>query len=358
MSPNEGFDDALLSAPVARFMTSDTLTCRADRAVHEVARSMGDRRVGAVVVVDDRESIAGIFTERDLLMRVVAAGRDARDVRVGDVMTPGVQTVEATARTEHVWKLFDHHGFRHVPLTSSGKLAGMVSMRDLHRLRLRRIEALLDEEARALKQARDMLTLSTDDRTRELMKVNQRLEELALTDELTGIYNYRYFMRHLHAEYARAERYRSPLCLVFIDVDRFKAVNDRHGHVVGDYVLRHVAGLLRNIVEGPRLVARLRKSDIVARYGGEEFAVLLPVTDASGGAVVAERLRHLVESTPATPVGGVNLTVTISLGVCASPEHAHDADSLLRLADEAVYRAKAAGRNRVEMAHVPEPAHV
>lgn len=348
-TPNTLRDDPLLSAAVARFMATDVLTCRPDQVVCKVARSMSDRRVGAIVALDERHSIAGIFTERDLLLRVVAPGLDPARARVGDVMTWGVETVESTAPSERVWELFDERGFRHVPVTASGKLVGLVSMRDMHRLRLRRIQALLDEEARALLQAHEMLTLSSDERTQELLKVNQRLEELALTDELTGLYNHRYFMRQLHAEHSRAQRHRSSLCLIFIDVDHFKVVNDRYGHMMGDDVLRHVSGLLRNVVEGSRVVARLRKSDIVARYGGEEFAVLLPVTAASGGAVVAERLRSLVAAS-ALATNGHDVTVTISLGVAAFPEHARDPDNLLRVADEALYRAKAGGRNRVELA--------
>lgn len=353
MSAGAPPDDPLLAAPVARFMAGDVLTCRPDQIVHEVVRAMGDRRVGAVVVLDEREAMVGIFTERDLLLHVVAPGLVPAETQVGQVMTRGVTTVESTAQTGQVWELLENHGFRHLPVTTSGKLVGVVSMRDVNRLRLRRCEALLDEETRALRQARDMLTLSSDERTRELLKVNQRLEELALTDELTGLYNHRYFMRQLQAEHARAVRHRLPLCLIFADIDRFKAVNDQYGHSTGDLVLRHVSGLFRNIVEGPKLVARLRKSDIVARYGGEEFVVLLPMTDAMGGAVVAERLRELVASTPAAIAGGAKLAITISVGVAAFAEHARDPDSLLRQADQAMYSAKTNGRNRVEIASAP-----
>jgi diguanylate cyclase (GGDEF)-like protein/PAS domain S-box-containing protein len=157
------------------------------------------------------------------------------------------------------------------------------------------------------------------------------LARLAATDELSGLANYRTFRDRLSMEGERAKRHGRPLSLVLLDVDHFKAINDRHGHGVGDRVLVELAR---------RLTAQVRDGDLVARVGGEEFALLLPETDAAGALTTAERIREAVAQVPFDVVG----TVTISVGVC-SVEESGGADSLVLLADTALYWAKNSGRN-------------
>ncbi len=173
-----------------------------------------------------------------------------------------------------------------------------------------------------------------------------RLVQSGLTDALTGWSNRRYLEARLHEEIARCRRERAPLACLMIDVDHFKAVNDRYGHLVGDDVLRGVARRIGNEVRG---------SDVAARYGGEEFVILLPATEAQAGGVLAERIRAVVADRPFELGGGREpLRVTVSIGVAhLDPEAAGAADAGARLiasADAALYEAKAAGRNRVVLA--------
>jgi diguanylate cyclase (GGDEF)-like protein/PAS domain S-box-containing protein len=165
----------------------------------------------------------------------------------------------------------------------------------------------------------------------ENAEAREMLATLASTDELTGLANYRTFHERLGSEVERAQRHGRELSLIVIDIDIFKAINDEHGHPVGDAVLAEVAG---------RLAGQGRDSDLLARVGGEEFAWLLPETDAASAVAVAERARHTIADDPFELAG----TVTISAGVC-SLEDGAGAESLLRFADAALYSAKNGGRN-------------
>ncbi len=171
----------------------------------------------------------------------------------------------------------------------------------------------------------------------QLAEENSYLQEAAITDHLTGLYNHNHFYLHLDEDFMRASRYRTPLSLIMMDIDHFKSINDTHGHRAGDMVLRDLARLVKNAV---------RKSDVLARYGGEEFAMILPNTDLKGAADEAERLRKMVEAYRfrAFP----DIRVTMSLGVAAYPHKAiASSGDLVSRADEALYRAKHGGRNRV-----------
>jgi diguanylate cyclase (GGDEF)-like protein len=169
------------------------------------------------------------------------------------------------------------------------------------------------------------------------------LEQLAITDGLTRVFNHRYFRLRLDQEIRRARRYQLPLSLLMIDVDHFKAINDRCGHETGNRILIEVAGILRR---------NMRETEIVTRYGGEEFALILPQTRAEDALVPAERVRRLVEEHPFAPTDGTPLSVTISVGVAGYPEHAAAPEELLQQADAALYAAKEEGRNRVRIARV------
>jgi two-component system cell cycle response regulator len=166
--------------------------------------------------------------------------------------------------------------------------------------------------------------------------------EMALIDPLTGMYNQRYLMRHLRGLLEGGQR--RELAVLMVDVDHFKSVNDDYGHAVGDSALKAIADALR---------ANTRAFDSLARYGGEEFVVVMPGTDTDAAMQAAERLRTAVEQTPFACSAVRWSRLTISIGVASSPEHGATPETLLRAADLALYAAKRAGRNRVEVAVEP-----
>jgi diguanylate cyclase (GGDEF)-like protein len=171
----------------------------------------------------------------------------------------------------------------------------------------------------------------------QLERAMVSVRESARRDALTGVFNRRCFEERLSEEYYRTRRYGAPLSLVMLDIDHFKRVNDVHGHLAGDEVLRVIAA---------RISEAVRMSDVFARYGGEEFGLILPQTEMPGALAVAEKLRELVAVAP-VPYKDARLDITISCGVAqAAAEHA-TYEELIRLADAALYRAKQAGRNRV-----------
>lgn len=170
---------------------------------------------------------------------------------------------------------------------------------------------------------------------------NERLERLAITDGLTGLYNHRHFRENLQQEFERASRYKLPLSCLIFDVDNFKKLNDTYGHLVGDKVLKEIA---------TRTLKCVRKSDLVARYGGEEFVVIMPQTGAEGAAVEAERIRAIIDDTPFSEVPEEH-PVSVSGGVSVlDHENMLNAEDLLRAADQALYEAKRSGKNRVVVA--------
>lgn len=170
------------------------------------------------------------------------------------------------------------------------------------------------------------------------MSVKQTIE-LAVTDALTGLNNRRYLDNHLKILFARAAARSRPLSLCLIDIDRFKLVNDTYGHDAGDDVLREFSARIRSTVRG---------ADLACRYGGEEFVVVMPDTDAAAAAAVAERLRAIIEKTPFVLKGaGTAISLTASFGLSCSTGDADTPEQLLKQADQALYKAKAEGRNRV-----------
>ncbi len=171
-------------------------------------------------------------------------------------------------------------------------------------------------------------------------RYHEEIYQLATHDTLTELYNRRHFIDLAEKEISRALRHERALSLCIIDVDLFKPVNDRFGHISGDEVLRQIAAVVRDHVRG---------EDIAARIGGEEFSVLLPECDAATGAVFAERLRKAVADTTFAP-GGEPQRITVSIGVAALSPSRQTWQTLMAAADAALYRAKDSGRNRVAVA--------
>ncbi|MCK9903579.1 diguanylate cyclase [Frankia sp. Cpl3] len=183
------------------------------------------------------------------------------------------------------------------------------------------------------------------ERTEELAAANRRLEQLSITDPLTGLANRRHLDEILDIEWHRAQRQTTPIALAMIDIDHFKSYNDHFGHAAGDRCLQRVAACL---------AASTRDTDLTARYGGEEFAAVMPGADTGAASRIAHRLRsavaELTESHPLT----TNQIVTVSIGIVSIvPTPKEEVKALVELADSALYRAKSGGRNRVEVTHPP-----
>lgn len=225
-------------------------------------------------------------------------------------------------------------GFRSlvaVPLKAEGKIVGILYVDDFRPRKFSSREVNLMGLLGALAAS-----------AVEKVLMLERAEEMAVTDELTKVYNHRYFARTLLTELKRAERHNEQVGLCMIDVDHFKKFNDTHGHLKGNAVLIEIARIMR---------IAMRETDIVARYGGEEFAVILPKTNKEHATALANRLREAVEEVKfqgaeLQPLG----KLTVSIGVATYPEDSDTADSvsdIIELADQALYLSKADGRNRV-----------
>ncbi|HEY5506787.1 MAG TPA: GGDEF domain-containing protein [Coriobacteriia bacterium] len=197
-----------------------------------------------------------------------------------------------------------------------------------------RLEGLMAEDRLLLTAVANDLTIAVENS--ELYKLTKRM---AITDELTGLNNYRFMLQRLDDEIERARRFGRNLSLLMLDADDFKLHNDTHGHVAGDAALSELAVAMQHAV---------RDIDVVCRYGGEEFAILLPETDADGAFVAAEKVREAVANHQFPDADGRKTErLTVSIGLSTFPRPAADREELLRQADDALYVAKRSGRNRV-----------
>ena len=176
--------------------------------------------------------------------------------------------------------------------------------------------------------------------TSVLMEQKEDSERKAIMDQLTGCFNRRYFETRMDEELSLAKRFRNKMCLIMLDIDHFKNVNDTYGHQAGDTVLTEVVETAKGCLRG---------ADYLCRYGGEEFAVVMPETSVEEAFEVAERMRKLIEE-HAFYGGNTLINVTISLGVSEYPEHAIIKEKLIEKADEALYAAKNSGRNNTKTA--------
>lgn len=177
------------------------------------------------------------------------------------------------------------------------------------------------------------------------LAISEKLSTIVIREELTGLYNRSYIRQRLQEEFYRSRRYVHPLSLLMIDVDGFKAINDKYGHAIGDHVLRSFADLIKQ---------EIRQSDIPARYGGEEFLIIMPETSSEAAFYAAERLRQKVSSFRFEVGSHKDETIqfTISIGICSFPQYGRNPKELISLADVAMYQAKNEGKNKVAVYRV------
>jgi diguanylate cyclase (GGDEF)-like protein len=253
------------------------------------------------------------------------------------------QRVQALHRQGREWLGLDDAGIEGVLGTVAEAIGPMAQVFDVPMPDAADIPAVLAEA----KDALVTLTLQSQQQVAQMAVCNEELREAAEHDPLTGLSNRRALQRRLDEEFRRADRFLRPLSVLFVDVDHFKAINDTFGHDVGDEVLSRLGRILQWACRG---------SDVVARYGGEEFVCLLPETHPHSAASLAENLRQAVESAEFSHDGCV-FPVTVSIGLAGLSRDCHvtGGEQLLLMADQALYRAKNRGRNRVELSKPATP---
>jgi diguanylate cyclase (GGDEF)-like protein len=309
-------------------------------STHDLSRILGV--ILETAVTETRSAAGAIYVVqdgRDELVLRAAQGLQDRGARLGDVVAVGAGVtgsvavtgeavrgrVGSTAPTASAEEPRATEVIS-VPLRSSGGVLGVLNIYDRDDGRpydegdLETIRTFASQAAVAL----------------DNVLLHQEAQRLSITDGLTGLRNDRYFQQAIGRETDRAVRFGRPLGLLMLDLDEFKAVNDTHGHQVGDAVLTEVADRVR---------AEVREVDVVARYGGEEFAVILPETDRAGAEHIAGRICERVRARP-MHAAGREVRLTVSIGVALLPDDGSTPSSLVRAADLALYAAKAEGRDR------------
>ena len=283
--------------------------CAATGAVSGVVLLLSD---GVLTGADVRVPLGDGLVGSVALSGVARRGRVDRD---GPVLAPG----EPACRT-----------YMAVPFSAPDSVRGVLALYD------RLGEDEFDDT--------DLVTLRTFAGQAaiavENVRVHQEAQRLSHTDPLTGLYNYRSLTDSLRREVERANRFGHRLCVLALDLDRFKDVNDSYGHAAGDAVLVEFAKRVRAVI---------REVDLAFRQGGEEFVVILPETDGPGGVTVAQRLGAAIRSAPVV-VPPISVPVSVSIGIAVFPEHGSSGPAVLEIADQALYAAKAAGRNTYRLA--------
>jgi diguanylate cyclase (GGDEF)-like protein len=294
---------------VGAHMSRAVVTIPPETPLIEACRLMAERRIGCVVVASGPEPL-GLVSERDVVRRF--ARRQGLSVPVSQVMNrPLLTTVPGEPVLDALERMRDHHIRRLVVVDERGALVGIITQTDILEASSRR---LVDLAGRHVKMA-----------------------EAARRDELTGLFNRRAFNNFFQIELGRTRRYGGLMAMVMFDLDHFKKVNDRYGHDAGDHVLREFTRILR---------ANCREVDIPARYGGEEFLVLMPALGTRAAALFAERIRRELAAAEMRH-GEHNFRLTVSAGVCKWSKAADSLTAMHKLADQALYKAKNSGRNRV-----------
>ena len=297
---------------VRDYMNKTVLTMPPAGNLLESCRLMKDTGLGCVLVVDDCKPV-GMITESTVVRQVASGVSFSKPVSA--IMRKPVISIRPDEPVIRALELMRSRHIRRLPVVDRGRLIGIVTQTDL-------LEASLRMLNRSMVRERD-------------------LSEIVHKDELTGLFNRRYFKTAFHREFERTRRFGGLLALIMLDIDHFKTVNDQYGHSAGDKVLQAFSAIIRN---------NSRPVDIVARYGGEEFAVLLPGLGTRAGHLAAERIRKCVED-HSFDTGTEAIKMTISAGVCKLTGRSANITDMIDEADKHLYKAKASGRNKVMVAY-------
>lgn len=308
-------------------MTVKVATVDPETPLVEVAMQMTQSRLSCVVVVEHDHPIA-VITERDMT-RVASQllnGDTSKSLR--DVMSPGLITLNVDASCNEAVELAREKRIRRMIIVDDdGKLAGVATQSDL-----------LRAHAQDLEFQKTNLEIAVTERTQELHKLNERLMELAHIDPMLDIGNRRSMDEELVKISERAQRYNRPYSVALIDVDNFKKYNDNYGHQMGDIALVKVAAALKKAV---------RNEDSVFRYGGEEFLVILPELGVEGAVIAGEHMRIAIEALQIEHEFATNGILTASFGIAEETIQSPSIKAVIERADNALYVAKANGRNQV-----------
>jgi diguanylate cyclase (GGDEF)-like protein len=300
-------------------------------AIHKAAAGLMPAEAFTIIRYDDESHLCQAVYLVDRRGRIITPSAPASSSLSTKVIETGrslyIQDTLDSDLTKDVTHFGDPEMVRSVlavPMRLRGNVVGMLSAQSY------RPDAYSEEDPYLLEMLAAYAAIALDNST-----LFQSIQQLAITDPLTGIFNRRQLFELGHREFQRAKRFKRPISVMMIDIDRFKSVNDQFSHATGDAVLRQLADLLKSSV---------REFDIVGRYGGEEFVVILPETDLSAAVEIAERLRWQILTT----FNASSLpSITVSIGVSSSQTNPQDLDTLIHNADNAMYQAKKSGGNRV-----------
>lgn len=296
---------------IGNVMSRDVLRAFKDEKILSVVERLQKHRIGAMVIIDKDTCPIGILTERDIIRGLVAYKDKLLKKEAQDIMSAPVLTLTPEEDIESAAMLMSLNRIRRVPVTKDEKLVGLISYRDI---------------ANALRKSYSDL----EDKAEEL-------EEKANRDPLTGLYNKGYLNDSLRHHFEISKREGNSMSLMFIDIDHFKKINDTYGHQCGDVILKELAALM---------VEKTRAVNVVGRFGGEEFMIISPFGDYKSTPSFAERLRSTVEEHKFI-WEDKTIPVKISIGVAVWNPSVKSPAELVKQADQALYRAKNEGRNRV-----------
>ncbi|MBP7791949.1 MAG: GGDEF domain-containing protein [Candidatus Goldbacteria bacterium] len=300
---------------VEQIMLKDVLKANKNDTILYVCELMDKHHLGAVVIVDSNDSPIGIVTESDIIKSLIAYKEKTHLLPAGDIMSAPLVTLSPEDDIEFAFIQLALNRIRRLPVVKDNKLVGLISYMDI---------------SNALRK-----------NLYRLQEKTEVLEIKAITDPLTGLYNKNYINEQLKSFFSLSKRTNQPMAIIMIDVDHFKSINDKYGHLCGDEVLKKISGILKE---------KTREINVIGRYGGDEFIILGPISDYKSAFYMTERLRNIIENTPFYYDDNKRkFNVTISAGIAIWNYKIKNCKELLKLADMALYLAKNSGRNQVRM---------